>query len=181
MGSIQKHESKNGNSYQVQIRKKGIEIHKTFKTEEDANLFIFYRERLIDNMEAFDVTIEKRVTLEQLYEMKTKDIKPGKVYSDFLNSLQRIKPYFENKFFVEQHTYLDWLTAAKDLFSKEVYRGAKSERGRRIMSPKTLRRIFACASSVYSNAIAMGINVENLPLRVVQNYINPMIKKEEIT
>src|ERR1700758_1345241 len=75
MASIEKRQGKEGCSYRVAIRKKGIEIYKTFSNEEDANLYVFFKERLIDNMENFDVPLNQRITLEQIIELKKDDQK----------------------------------------------------------------------------------------------------------
>ncbi len=182
MASIEKRKNSDGSfSYRLSIRKKNFEIYQTFYTEEDAKLYEFYKERLIDNMEAFEVPLKDRVTVEQIFELKIKEISeysPRNI-SDVNLSLDRIKQFFTNKKFINEFSFDDWLNFAKNLYGSDVFRGGKTEKGKRKMSIATLRRIFAVISSVYSNAIAMGIELENHPLKVIQTFITPLMKKEK--
>ena len=74
MGSISKRVNSNGEvSFSVKVRKQGIDITKTFFTEEDAKLFIYYKERLIKNKENFDVPIAKRITLDYCIDLKLQE------------------------------------------------------------------------------------------------------------
>lgn len=181
MASITKKISSNGEiSYKVCIRKKGVEIYKTFFTEEDAKLYEFYKENLIQNMDNFDVPISERITLNQIIELKLDDLRKNKISDryivDFNYVLNHIKNYMDMNQFVCKISYNDWINVAKNLLESDVYRGAKTEIGKRKMSISTLRRIFACISSAYSFAMSKEINIENLPLKVLQVYIYPMMK-----
>lgn len=178
MASIRKNETKDGTSYHVNIRMKGKDITRTFYTEEDAKLYEFYKERLLRNMEYFEVPLSKRITLEQIFELKLKyfnDVDKRTV-NNFNNSLQRFIEQFGDKFYCNI-TYEDWVQAAKNLYSTPVYKGAKTEKGKRDMSIKTLRNIFAYASSAVSFAQEKGIEIENHPAKVIKVYIASMIKK----
>lgn len=180
MGSIKKIKGKTGTSYSLQIRVKDNYITRTFYTEEDAKLFEFYKERLIRNMENFEVLLNERVTLDQLYELKLKYLNDAdkRTYNNFNNSLERFKDQFGDKFYCDI-TYEDWLKAAKNIFAIPVYKGAKTENGKREMSVKTLRNIFAYASSAVSFAQEKGIAIENHPAKVIKVYIASMVKKED--
>lgn len=176
MASIEKRPNDNGFSYRVMIRKKGFEIYKTFSNEEDAKLYIFYKERLIDNMNNFDVPLKDRVTLEQLFELKKKACEgyDKRTLNELDNVFNRVKSFIsENKFFHEI-SYDQWLSIAKSVYEMDVFRGSKTNIIK--MSPITLRRYFATLSSVISHAVSLGIAVENYPLKVLQAYINPLIK-----
>lgn len=176
MASIEKKRVGDGFSYRIQIRKKGIEIYKTFSNEEDAKLYIFYKERLIDNMTNFDIPLKDRVTLEQLFELKKKACEgyDKRTLNELDNVFNRVNSFIgENKFFHEI-SYDQWLSIAKSVYEMDVFRGSKTNIIK--MSPITLRRYFATLSSVISHAISLGISLENYPLKVMKTYINPLIK-----
>ncbi len=183
MATIEKRISSTGEiTYRVQIRKKGSpEIYKTFYNKEDANLFIFYKERLIENMRNFDVPLKEIITLESLFEMKSKCFLEGQEREgrEILNSYFRIKESLERLgktiIFYNDITYDLWVEIAKDLINQDVYRGAKTDAGKRKMSFSTLKNILARASSSVSFAISNGINLENHPLKVIQCYIKDLI------
>jgi len=177
MASIEKRAKKNGEiNYQVNIRRKGFEIYKTFRTEEDANLYAFYKERLIDNMDNFEIDIKNRVTLKDILEIKLNSVEDIRARQDIENSYMRVHPYIEDKF-LSEISYDDWLHIAKSLLGESVYRGAKNEKNKRLMSVSTLRRYFAVMSSIFSNAANHGIRVHNHPLDVLKAYIYPEVNK----
>ncbi len=171
MAVIQENKLKDGSfSYRVQIRKSGhSEIYKTFHTKEDAEIYCFYKERLIDNIEAFEVPIEKRMTLNEIFELKldASSKLDRKTVLDMENAYRLCDTYIDVKRYMYEITYK----------FHNVFRGAKTDNGKRKMSPVTLRRHFACYSSAFSHAIGLGFNIENLPLKILQNYINPILKE----
>src|ERR1700679_1545188 len=74
MACIQERPNENGDvSYRVSIRKKGHIISKSFYTKEDAEIYAFYKERLIDLMENFEVPIEKRLTLQSIMNIRPQE------------------------------------------------------------------------------------------------------------
>lgn len=168
-------------SYRVMIRKKGINIYKTFHKKEDAELYVFYKERLIDNIENFEVPLGQMVTLDQIFELKISSISISnkREINDYENCKKRLKESFSGKVFYKDISLDDWRNAAKSLLATEVYRGAKTENGKRLMSPVTLKKIYYQASSVVSYVKSQGIVIDNHPLTILQTYINPMLKKDE--
>lgn len=181
MGSIQKRKNKDGSyCYRVQIRKCNIDIQKTFTNPVDAELYILYKERLIENTTNFEVPINKRLRLVDLYEMKIKaaEIQDKKSKNDLENSQTKICSSLPDKFYHEI-TYEDWLNSAKILMETDVYRGGKGEHNKRKPSITTIRRYFACASSVISYAQSQGLELENNPGKVLQTFINPLMKNIE--
>lgn len=182
MASIQEIKLKDGSlSFRVQIRKQNMEISKQFHTKEDAEIYAFYKEKLIDNMESFEVPIEERITLRQIFELKSKDSMHlhKRTLLDIENGLVFLSKFMNVDKFVNKINYQDWEQAAHKIYNTDVYRGAKTETGKRKMTPITLRRYFATFSSVFSHAIAKGFNIENTPLKIMQNFITPMLKKEK--
>lgn len=178
MAKIEKRQCKDGSfSWRVGLRKNGIDISKTFYSEEDAKLYAFYKERLLDNIKAFDVSLKDRVTLKQIFEMKIESIVniDKKELNSFKNACERFCEVFKDKFFLCEITLDDWKRAAKSIYEKDVFRGSKTEKNKRKMSPTTLKRIFAYASSSITHAQSKGIDLENHALKVIQQIINPMI------
>jgi hypothetical protein len=178
MASITKKINQKGEmAFCVQIREKGVQIYKTFFSEEDANLFIFYKSKLLKNKENFDIPMKDRVTLDYCVDLKLREKNLcSKETISFESSRRKFNEKFGKEKFLCQLTYDDWLKAAKEIVSDPVYRGARTEKCKRIMNPSTLRRIFAYASSAISYATSKGIALENHPLKVIQTHITPMIK-----
>lgn len=181
MASIVKRNNKDGSvSYQTQIRIKGIEISKTFSNEDDAILYAKYKERLIENKKNFEVNIKERVTLEQVFELKIHSLVEEDVNrKTFEQTNERFKKYFKETDFISSKPLDYWLEVAKDMYKNKVYRGAKTAKGERDMSPLTLKRIFAYASSAISYAREQGIAIENHAMTVIQVYINGLIKQKQ--
>lgn len=180
MASIREIKQKDGTvKFNLQIRKKDFIISKTFLTLEDAKIYEFYKERLIDNIENFDVPIEERLTLKQIFEIKLNDSQhlDRRSISDIENAFRLMENYFDVNKFICNINYKDWENYAIEIYGTDVYKGAKTEAAKRKMSPLTLRRYFACYSSAFSNSISKGFNIENMPLKILQNYINPMLKE----
>lgn len=175
MASIEVRTFKDGKkTYQVKIRRKGIEIYKSFKEKEDAEIYAYYKEKLIDNMKQFDIELKDRIRLSDIFDLKISSIdsiNKREIY-DFKNSLIRFDD-FKSKFYHEI-SFEDWLECAKKMLNSDVYRGYKTEISKRKMSLYTLRKIFAHASSCISYANKKGIVLENHPLKVIQCFINKM-------
>ena len=178
MACIEKRPSKEGISYRVAIRRKGTEIYKSFKTEEDAKLYAFFKERLIDNMEAFEVSLNERITLEQILDLKLESIKEydKRTISDMEMAFRKIVQTLPSKKYYHEFIEDNWLECAKSIYEQDSYRGSKSNTIK--ISPVTLRRIFANISSAVSHCQSLGINLDNLPLKIIQTFINPLIKSQ---
>ncbi len=183
MATIEERKNQDGtNVFRIQIRKHNHPIiNKTFLTREDANLYVFYKERLIDNMDNFDIKINERITIQQVFEMKLENSEnlDKRSKSDMENAFKLISSFIDIKKYCLKTTSEEWLECAKSLYGLDVYKGAKTENGKRKMSPLTLRRNFANASSAFSFAIINGIEIENLPLKILQTYINPLCKQSK--
>lgn len=184
MGSIQERIEVDGvtKSYRVKIRKNGFEdINKTFKDKHDAELYVWYKERLLNNIENFDVSIEKRTTLLSILELKMSTLEESdkKALLDYISTKERLFLFFKHKCFYNDISFENWLEFCKFMLNHDVYRGAKTDGGKRKMSPVTLRKIMAMISSAVSHAQGLGIPLDNNPLKVIQTYINPLIKNKE--
>ena len=181
MAAIEERKNANGEiSYRVLIRKKGIDISRTFDNKETAILFEFYKEKLINNMSNFDVPLNKRVTLRYIVDLKLKDvIDDMRFMSSFKVSLSEFEEIFGIEKFLHEISYEDWLEASKKIFSNSVYRGYKTEKAKRDMSLSTFKKRLAYMSSCITYAVSLGIELENHPLKVIQVYINPMMNKDK--
>lgn len=173
--------SKGETTYRAMIRKKGMEISRTFFEKEEAERFVWWKENLIQNMENYEVPIEKRVTLEDIFQLKIE--KSGdlsrRMIDDIRFSLERIVEIIGKGRFCDEISYDEWKNVVNKLSKTEVFKGSKVPKNARVMSTSTLRRIFACMSSLYSNAISSGIPLDNTPLKIIQTIINPMINNEK--
>lgn len=178
MATIEKRMGKDGMSFKTLIRRKGLEICKTFKTEEDAKLYAFYKEKLIDNMEAFEIPLKDRISLNEILDLKLRTIQDydKRTINDLMFSFKRCLRWLPEKKYYQDFTEEDWLNCAKNLYSEDSWRGSKSNLLK--ISPVTLRRIFAMISSTVSHCQSLGIALDNLPLKIIQIFINPLIKSQ---
>jgi hypothetical protein len=170
--------SKGEKSYSVVIRMKDLEEQKTFMTREDAELFAFFREKLHKNMKAFEIPIKDRVRLRDVIEFKKEQMKDKdlRTICEFDNAFKRTIENIKNHTFLGELTFDDWHECLKNISTMSLpVRGNAITRA--LISPSSVRRLFATLSSAFSTAIASGIPIENYPLQIVQKYINPMIKK----
>lgn len=168
-------------SYRVLIRKKDINVSRTFDNEQDARLFEYYKERLIDNMNNFHVPMNEQITLEQIFELKIKSLidEDRRTIHGFKNSCARLTSFFDKTIFFNQITFEMWIKCAQSLYNSDVFKGGKTETGKRKMSAKTLRNIFAYTSSAISFVQEKGLNIENNALKVIQSYITPLTKNKK--
>lgn len=165
--------------YRVTIRKRGKEIYRTFREKEDAIVYEKYKTRLIDLMDAYEVGPKDTVTLEQIFEVKLEKLpEDSREKYDFMTSLNRLKDHLKGGFLAKL-TIDDWLECAQKLLKIDVYRGGKTESCKRKMSPTTLRKIFAHASSCISHAQSLGIPLENHPLKIIQSFIRNLEKQTQ--
>jgi hypothetical protein len=178
MASIDKREGKEGDTFRVLIRKKGIEISKSFKNEEDAKLYAFYKERLIDNMEFFEIPLKERITLNEIVDLKRRTIQEydKRTINDLDSSFKRCMRFLPQKKYYSDLTEEDWMNCAKNLYAEDSWKGSKANTLK--ISPVTLRRIFAMISCAISHCQSLGIALDNLPLKIIQSFVNPMIKSQ---
>lgn len=175
MAIIERISEKGEKSYQVKIRKKGSEVTKTFSIKEDAELFEYYRTRLIENMANFNIPISERVRLRDIIELKIEGITDARTLSEFELGYKRIYENMKPHKFVCELTEQDWYDCFIKVQATQIQkRNNSKEFG--ILSPRSVRRIFATISSAISHAIEKGIHVVNHPLQIIQKYINPSLK-----
>ena len=137
--------------------KQGFEVSKTFGSFEMANLWIKYKEDLLDNMDAFEVDIKDRVSLKEIFDLKLKSFETERSRHDTDYTFNRISEFVDVERIAKEIPYEEWLNIAKKIYEKPVYRGAVKEKNKRKMSPITLRKIMASLSAVISHAQSLGI------------------------
>jgi hypothetical protein len=179
MASIKERKGKNGSTYHVQIRQKNLEICKSFRKLEDAQLFIFFKENLATNMHSFQVDVKDRVRLEDIIELKKKEHEDIRTIQELDNTLLRIKENMRTHFFLCELTLEDWLECLKRISTLKIPERSKAKK-MNLISPLTVRRVFATISSAFSHAISLGIALENFPLQVIQRHINPSLKNNVV-
>ena len=179
MAVLEHRKNKDGSfSYRVQIRRNGVTIYKTFNTEEDARVFLWYKERLIDNMKNYELSLKETISFFHTIDLKCASMKNPKEIERMRILKVAFSEHFGGDKFLSKLTYDDWVNFAKYLLQKDVYRGAKTEVGKRKMSISTLRRTFAYISSCFSYAQSKGIDIENHPLMVIRTFISPKLNSQ---
>ncbi len=179
MAVIRERQGKNGKqTFSVVIRKKGKEEGKTFLTREDAELYEFYKERMITNMKNFDVPLCERMRLIDIAEIKLPQLDNERAKSEIHTALKRCIENMKKHVFLNELTLEDWRECLVKIQEMKVPVKFKSKEMVNL-SLSSIRRIFATLSSVFSHAINHGIALENYPLKVLQLYINPLIKGDK--
>lgn len=163
MGFIEERKCSDGKvSYRCEIRRKGHpHIHQTFSDRETAELFIFYKERLIEEMRAFEVPISKMLTLQEGYEIKKKVSMNKEAHPKYMSDMEAdLNAIFE---FVDPSTLMEsinfnmleeWVT--KMLRTTVFKGGQKAREGKertgheRSISPATIRRRLATLSTIFN-------------------------------
>ncbi len=181
MASISKRINQDGKeTFRVSIRKKGHKMYRTFYSLQDAELFSFYKEKLANNIENFDVPLEQRITIESIFELKQKSAALKEKEDQRLKNVKkRTLEYFKDKVFYHEISFDDWVSFAKYLFTTPVYRGAKTEKGKRDMSVNTLKNLFAYISASITTVQNKGFKIDNHPLKVIRTVINQMKERDD--
>lgn len=187
MACITKKENLNGSiSYNVHIKKKkrGEQIFKTFYNLEDAKLFEYYKERLLVNIDNFEVPMTELLRVIDILEIKRKASEKSvtKKWTSHMKSggekITKAIIHLKGKeCFFHELNYEDWLAIAKYIFTIPTYIGFDSTKNKRQMGMKTLRNVFAYLSSAISHCQSIGINIENHALQVIRCFITPMMKQ----
>ena len=181
MVAISKIKNSDGSiSFRVRIHHGEKEICKTFYNKDDALAYSKFKENLLNNMKNFDVDIKDTVTLLQILELKKNKIDElnKKEINDFSESIRKISLYIDiNRLYISI-SLQEWIKLSSDLSTINVHRGAQSGSNKRMISPKTLKKIFAHISSSVSLSRENGIVIDNHPLTVIQTHISKLLKKQ---
>lgn len=179
MANIRVNESGN---YTANIRKKSVNITQTFKRKEDAELWVIYKEDLIEQINAFDPPLQEIITLQDAIELKIKDaIEKGVVE---LENFKHLPIIFEKfcSLNLNKILYDDLLAYFDELMKIPVRQGGskndKSSGSIRLPSIHTTFRKFGYLSTVFQLVKEQGVNIDNPALKVCQ-FIRPKLKNKK--
>jgi hypothetical protein len=147
----------------LRVKGKDTSIGRTFKDEETATLFGILKEMAIEEADDFGVS-EKDVTrMVDAFELKYKDDPKamGSVLSYFSDISDRA---------LVDISYEDYISFVKEKLKTPVYKGGKRDNGTGRAMAHTVGgviRKFAYLSAAISHCVGLGMNLENIPLRVI--------------
>jgi len=157
--------------YRARIFTKGHDITHTFADKKTAELWIAYKEDLINQIEAFNPKSTDLVEFGDAIDLKISEaLKDGLVDRSItdLKELHNVFASFKGRM-ISDITYEDFMKFCKDYLSTPVVRGGfkANGSGRSTMPTKqTLLSKLRRLSGVYSNLINNGIPVENIPVKI---------------
>ncbi len=169
--------------YHVEIRKKEISIRSTFSNLETAELWMKYKEDLIDDISSFDIPLRIMITLEQAIDLKCISMNEKKVekrsVSDIENLKNGLSEWMEKS--IDSIFYDDILKRSKEMMNEIVCIGGnvKNQTGRKsIQSPITVLKKIRCLSAVYSHMVDLGF-IDKNPVLAVLQYLNNISKQKD--
>jgi hypothetical protein len=158
--------------FYVMIRKKGHPtLHRVFSNKEDAEIFAYWKEDILEQITNFEPPLEELITLDTAIEMKIQEATNQKLGKKTIKDIKDLKNYFAN--LLDQSlfsiSYENLMCAYNELSKKEIRRGGSIIKGGiyKLPSQKTLRNRFAILSSVYSLMIKKGVKIVNHPLNIL--------------
>lgn len=177
-------ENRNGRT-RVVIRRKNVEISATFDTEESAQLWAKYKDRLIDEMHNFDVPKKDLIIFSDSIKFKMESLQQNKSHPKTVTDIRTLLNTFSefNDLEMSKITYEMILSKAQELLNSITRKGGSKnnpDSGRKQqMSPHTVMSRLRQLSSVYSNLLEMGVQIDNIPLKVIA-YLKNLIGTDEI-
>lgn len=184
MASIRKRISENGTiKYHVSIRKKGHTIYASFCDIETAKLFAHIKEKMIQEMEIFEVKPKDFIRLKDAYEIKMQDAREEKLAASTIRDIDNAYNFFSctlgNEYYLNDLSYEKIKEITQKLFKRKVCHGGdrKDPKNYQLPSPATVRRILASFSSIYGTLIKKGINIKN-PFQEFLVYFNNTYMKK---
>jgi hypothetical protein len=167
MATIREKVSKNGVRYYVSIRRKNETIYSSFGDKETAELFAFIKEKVIDEMENFDIPSSQLIRLKDAFEIKKMDMiseqKNKKSLQDLNISYSIFESILSPDFYLIDINWDKLQEITKILLNKKVQHGGnyKTLNNLKLISPTTVRKHLMNLSSLYGNLIKKGINLKN--------------------
>jgi hypothetical protein len=168
--------TKDKNSYKVRIRRKDLNLFSHFKNKYDALLWAAYKEDLIDQIIAFDPPLKDMVTLQDAIELKIQnaDYKSKKYLYDYKGLLTYFDKFKEKN--LSEISYQDLLSHFDTLLNIPIRRGGNSDDNgiKKLPEPNTILKKYAYLSTVYQLMIEKGMEIENIPIKIVK-FMRPKI------
>jgi len=180
MANIRKNTS---GSYTAYIRKKNINLTDSFKNKEDAELWVDYKEDLIDLISSFDPPLQEMITLQDAIEVKIKDVieKGKKDIYDFKVLIECFSKFCPCS--LSEITYEILLSYFDEMMKTPIRRGGckddKTTGNLKLPSIHTTFRKFGYLSTVFQMMKEKGVNVDNHALKVCQFMRSKLTKKEK--
>lgn len=172
MASIEKR----GDSYRVQVRKKGREFTHSFSNLETAELWGKYKDDLLNEMQAFNAPKSQMITLTDAIELKINRAKSDNLTHRSIVDLINLRNDFHELldmtlFEITKEVLVNF--CKNYLNSVVVVGGNRKENTGRKTNPsiQTMLSKLRRLSSVYGNLIENGINIENMAI-TVSNILN---------
>ncbi len=141
--------------YMVKIRKKGFpEISQTFETEEDANLFIKYKEDFFDQISSFEPSPKELITIGMAIDLKIQEQESKNASQKTIESIRLLKFIFSDVIDESIHDITEkrWLDIAMKLLSRKILSGKKD----RTISFRTVFNRFNTLSTIFSYLISLN-------------------------
>lgn len=184
MASIRKRVSESGvTKYHVSIRKKGQTISASFNDMETAKLFAHIKEKVIDEMEAFEIKPKDLIRLKDGFQIKMEDAQEENLSSHTIQDIKKAYDFFSlelgEDFYLNDLTYEKIKEITEKLFKVKVCHGGdrKDFKNYKLPSASTVRRNLASISSIYGTLIKKGINIRN-PFQEFLTYFHTTYMKK---
>ncbi len=171
MGSIR--ERKKGRFEAIVRNGKEASISATFDKEESAKLWMEYKERLFNEMKNFDVPKKDLIFFRDAIELKKKSLSEKGSTSRTVVDINTLLNTFSefNDLEIGKISYDMLLNKSNNLLNSITRKGGSKKNpdsGRKQqMSPHTVLSRLRQLSSVYSNLIEMGVQIDNIPIKVL--------------
>lgn len=174
MGSISKEPD---GRFRASVRKKGYCLRARFSDKRTAELWVRYKEDLIDKMSAFEVPMKDTMTLLdasvlKISEMKDKDLDKRSI-KDVEMVMRNDFSHFQ-EYSLSDLSYELLLNTAKQMLSAKVRIGGgkNPDSGREVIqSPISVLKKFRILGSVISHANTIGANIDN-PVPRLTSYLH---------
>jgi hypothetical protein len=172
------------NGWLVSVSNEHFRFETEFKDKKTAELYAFYREDLFDKMKKFDAPLKDVVSLIGAIDFKIIAMKDNqrdkKTIEDIIGLTKCFPEWLELP--LSELTYEMMLKKADEMFKEKVRRGGsqKTEGSGKIViqSPVTVRKKFACLSSVISHMISQGVQCENNAYKIL-GYLQSVINESK--
>jgi len=157
--------------YRVRVCQKGQDISHSFHDKETAELWGWYKESLLNEIEAFNPNSKELVSFRDAIDLKIRQALKESLSDRSVIDLQALHVVFA-KFkdrLINEITYDELVLFCKEYLSTPLTKGGRQKNGtgRLIMPSKmTLLSKLRRLSSIYSNLIDNGIPVENIAIKV---------------
>ncbi len=173
-----------GNIYKVEVSNEHFTFETEFKNRKTAEIYASYREDLLDKMKKFDAPLKDVISLIGAIDYKISEMRENnrdkKTIEDVKGLLKCFPDWMDLP--LSELSYDMMLERADEMFKETVRRGGsqKTDGSGKIViqSPVTVRKKFACLSSVISHMISQGVQCENNAYKIL-GYLQSVINEKK--